>query len=61
MPDEELVAAAVRLLAGRRPARGALHGGLELGARQRARRALVEGHDDVGAELLLDAHRQLAA
>ena len=45
-------------LAGRRPARGAVHGGLELRQRQRARSALVERHDDVGAELLLDAHRE---
>ena len=57
--DQELVAAAVRVLAGRRPARGALHGGFELRARQRAGRALVEGHDHVRAELLLYAHRQL--
>jgi hypothetical protein len=46
-------------LAGRRPARGAFHGGLDLGTRQGAGRALVEGHDDIGAELRLDVHRQL--
>jgi len=49
----------VRVFAGRRPARGALHGGLDVFARQRARGTLVERHDDVGAELLLDAGGQL--
>ena len=47
----------MRRLAGRRPARGALHGSLDLAAAERARRALVEAHHDVGAQLLLDAHR----
>ena len=53
--DEELVVAVCARLAGRRPARRARDGGGHLVARRRARRALVEAHDDVGAERLLRA------